>query len=94
MFEIKKDEKGTIHLAGRLDASQVEKARTVFDRIETSCLLDLEGLEYISSAGLGCLIQAQKRLGESEETLRLTGLQGNIREIFRISGLDRVIPVE
>ena len=37
MFEIKRNENGTISLHGRLDASQVDKARTVFSQVTESC---------------------------------------------------------
>ena len=36
MFEITRDDDGTISLNGRLDASQVDSARTVFDQVTES----------------------------------------------------------
>ncbi len=40
MFEIKRNESGTISLHGRLDASQVDTARAVFDKATESCEVD------------------------------------------------------
>ena len=51
MFEIKRNENGTISLHGRLDASQVDKARAVFSQVTESCEVDFAELSYISSAG-------------------------------------------
>jgi len=53
MFEARISENREILLSGRFDASQVEKAKAVFDTITQSGIVDFEDLEYISSAGLG-----------------------------------------
>ena len=64
MFDIRRAENGTVMLSGRLDASQAEKARGVLATITESCAIDFTDLDYISSLGLGVLLEAQKRLNE------------------------------
>jgi len=93
MFGISKTEDGRISMSGRLDAAQVERAREVFDLIQTSCDVDFEELAYISSAGLGLLFATQKRLVDAGEGLRLINLNPHIREVFQIAGFDNVFEI-
>lgn len=93
MFDVAREGDGTVRLIGRLDASQVDAARSALDAVETSCTVDFSELEYISSAGLGVLLSVQKRLSKSGQSLRLTRLNQHIREIFRIAGFDKVFEI-
>jgi len=90
MFAISQDESGTVKLAGRFDASQVEKAQAVLSKVTSSCVIDFKDLDYISSAGLGILFATQKRLREANQKLTLTNLNSHIRDIFRIARFDLI----
>ena len=94
MFEIERDEQGRVLLSGRLDASQVDKARSVMSTIEETCTVDFSGLEYISSAGLGILLETQKRLMDLGHGLTLTGLSRHISDLFHIAGFDSLFDVQ
>lgn len=94
MFEARISEDGGILLSGRFDAAQVEKAETVFNKITKSSIVNFEGLEYISSAGLGILLATQKRLSESGDSLKLMNLNKHIRDVFRYSGFDTIFEIE
>jgi anti-sigma B factor antagonist len=94
MFEIEKVGNENIKLRGRFDASQADKARDMLREVLGSCVIDFEELDYISSAGLGVLLGAQKRLGESGNNLKLINMNKHIREIFRIAGFDRIFDIE
>lgn len=94
MLDIDTSQAGEIRLSGRFDASQAEKARDVFRRVQTSCTVDFEKLDYISSAGLGVLLEAQKRLGASGQGLRLVGMNPPIRNVFWIAGFNAVFEIE
>lgn len=93
MFDVAREDDGTVRLIGRLDASQVDAARSALDGVESSCTVDFSELEYISSAGLGVLLSVQKRLSKSGQSLRLARLNQHIREIFRIAGFDKVFEI-
>jgi anti-sigma B factor antagonist len=93
MFDIR-DNGDRIVLLGRFDASQTEKAKGILDQISESAVVDFSQLDYISSAGLGVLLGAQKRLAVSGKRLRLTNMNHHIREIFRIAGFDQVFEIE
>jgi anti-sigma B factor antagonist len=94
MFDVTVGDDGAVRLIGRLDATQVEVVRATLEGIETSCTVDFAQLEYISSAGLGILLSAQKRLSRSGHALRLINLNQHISEIFRIAGFDRVFQID
>jgi anti-anti-sigma factor len=93
MFEIKRAENGTISLHGRLDASQVDSARAVFNQVTESCDVDFAELSYISSAGLGLLFSTQKKLVDGGGGLTLINLSPHIREIFQIAGFDNIFDI-
>jgi anti-anti-sigma factor len=93
MLEIVKNEAGAIEIRGRFDASEAGRVEAFLDRVETSAELDLSGLAYVSSLGLGVLLKTQKRLRDSGHGLVLTGMPDHIREIFRFSGFDRVFEI-
>lgn len=94
MFEIKKEESGRIIFIGKLDASQVEAAREVLDKVQDTCVCDFGRLEYISSAGLGLFLKTQKRLKKLNRELKLVNLNKHIRNIFHIAGFDLIFDIE
>jgi len=94
MLQIDQSEPGVIRLAGRFDASQEQKARQVFTRIHTSCVISFEQLEYISSAGLSVLLETQRRLDRDGHTLRLVAMRPPIRNVFMIAGFDAVFEID
>jgi anti-anti-sigma factor len=56
-------------------------------------LINLAELEYIASAGLRVLLMTQKRAKASGAGIRLTNLQPQIHDIFRLAGFDRIIEI-
>lgn len=94
MLEITVGSSDEIILAGRFDASQVEKARQFFFALPAGRVVDLASLDYISSAGLGILLATQKRLVDQGEGLRLINPPAHIRDIFHFSGFDQVFQID
>ena len=94
MFEIGYGPDGTIAFSGRLDAAQCAKAEQFITAADGARAFDFRGLEYISSAGLGVLLKAHKRLLAAGARLRLVNVNSHIYDIFRFSGFDQVFDVE
>ena len=68
-----------------LEAAVVETDRTV--------ILDLQRLVYISSAGLRVILLTAKSLQRQQANFAVCSLSESVREIFEISGFDKIIPV-
>lgn len=94
MFEIRVGQQDVVEMAGRLDAAQCDKALQFLDSIPPPRVIDLAGLEYVSSAGLGVLLKAQKRAMAGGRGLRLVNVNRHIFDIFRYAGFDKVFEIE
>ena len=94
MLEIKIGKNSELCLTGRFDASQVDKAKSVFSTIDGSKTVDFNDLDYISSAGLGVLLMTQKRLKDMGYQLILKNMNKHIREVFKYAGFDMIFQIE
>lgn len=94
MFHVDHGTEGTIALIGRLDASQADKAKSVFEDISESKVIDLKELEYISSLGLGILFSTQIRLKEKGHQLKLINMNDHIRDVFKYTSFDKMFEIE
>jgi anti-anti-sigma factor len=94
MFSIARGEQGEIILGGRFDASRVDEANAIFDRVTATTRVNFSGLEYISSAGLGALLKTQKRLAGAGHALILYNMNKLIRDVFRIARFDIIFKIE
>lgn len=78
----------------RLDTMTVwdfeQKVNGLVQEGQHRMVLDLSGLEYISSAGLRSLLSLSKKVKAKEGALAICGLQGLPKEIFAVSGFDTV----
>ena len=88
MLEIKRLDAQRVAMRGRLDASQAALADRELGRITEAVVLDLSGLDYISSAGLGVLVKLQVRLREANHSLRLADAQPRVRAVFHFANLE------
>ena len=89
------DNKLTIPLSGRIDSSnssQIEEElkSQIEGNPDVELVLDMENLEYISSAGLRVLL----RLLKSCHSLSLIGVQPDVYEILDMTGFTEMMPVE
>ncbi len=55
--------------------------------------VDLEGVEFMDSTGLGVLIGGLKRCREAGGTLALLRPREPVRKVLSITGLDKVFPI-
>ena len=94
MLTIEPAGEGTVVMKGRLDAAQAANAQAYLDKVTGTVTLEVSGLEYISSAGLGVLLKTQKRLLAGAGKLRLAGVGPHLRDIFVYSGFDQLFEIE
>jgi len=70
-----------------------ERLVEVIDGGCVNILVDLEGVGFIDSSGLGVLVGGLRRAKERSGVIRLVCTRENILKIFRITGLDKVFPI-
>jgi anti-sigma B factor antagonist len=56
-------------------------------------VVNLEGVDFLDSTGLGVLVGALKRVKAHEGSLALVCTQDKILKIFKITGLTKVFPI-
>lgn len=56
-------------------------------------IVDLEALTFIDSVGLGVLLKTSRRSARDGNRLEITRGQGQPAEIFRLTGLEKVLPL-
>ena len=90
MIQIEKATRLAITLSGRLDATNSQQASEQIDKalenIDRDLELNVEKLEYISSAGLQVVLKCAKAAKAAGKETYLHGVTGNVLEIFRLSG--------
>ena len=96
-MEIKKNAEATvIEVVGRLDttsAPALEKAINE-DIVDTKNLvLDLKGVQYISSAGLRVLLGAQKKM-QKIGTMKVTNVCEAVMEVLEMTGFADILVIE
>jgi stage II sporulation protein AA (anti-sigma F factor antagonist) len=78
-------------LAGELDGFTAADVESQFTRLidggERRLVVDLAGVEYISSVGLGMLVVVHKKLRAAGGHFKFCNARPTIQELFKVSGL-------
>jgi len=87
----------TMSLRGEVDVYTAPRLKeSLVSQIESGCsriIVDLEGVGFIDSSGLGVLVGGLRRAKEQDGAIRLVCTRDNILKIFRITGLDKVFAI-
>ena len=96
-IEMKKTDAQTVlEVSGRLDTTTAPVLdKTISEDIaaNTNLILDLKGLEYISSAGLRVLLSAQKRM-QKKGSMKLKNVCEEVMEVFEMTGFADILEIE
>ena len=65
----------------------------LFDGGDAQLILDMSGISYISSAGLGVLLKSAKRARAEKGRIDLCSLQDSVTEVFEVSGFLQLFEV-
>jgi anti-anti-sigma factor len=97
LFDLKVERKAAltyVELLGELDLGCEERFRNTVDSVQCRRLvLDLRGLTFIDSTGLRMLLRTWQRSREEGFALEIVGVRHEVEKVFRIAGLDRVLPL-
>lgn len=90
----KKTEGGrtVISVTGRVDTTTAPELDAGLKLEGTETLtLDLSGVPYMSSAGLRCLLTAQKTMMVGGGSMTIVGVQPAVREVLDITGFSGIL---
>jgi anti-sigma B factor antagonist len=101
-FEIRQERGGselmTLRLLGEFDLAGCEQFEDTLARITgnvSQLVIDLEGLSFIDSSAIRCLVSAKARASESGLRLSVAlPTDGQVRKVFELTGTDRVLVPE
>ena len=95
-IEIKKNATETIiEIVGRLDTITAPALdKTINEDIAgtENLVLDVKGMEYISSAGLRVLLGAQKKM-QKIGSMKVTGVCEEVMEVFEMTGFADILVI-
>ncbi len=96
IMRILKEDELTIKIIGRLETVTApkleEEFKTCLQGVKT-LIMDLEGLEYISSAGLRVLFSAQKTMNKQGRMI-VRNVNEDVMEVFEVTGSVDVLTIE
>jgi anti-sigma B factor antagonist len=81
--------------AGEIDIASVTRLRERLFEVAAHgrpLVADLDRVNFLDSAGIGALIGAAKRATASGGSLHVVCTRPQIRQLFRLTGLDRQLP--
>ena len=87
----------TAKAEGRIDSSNSREFHSELEAVvtdsDTALVLDFEDVSYISSAGMRVILLTAKSLQKSGLEFVLCSMNDSIREVFKISGFDKIITI-
>jgi anti-sigma B factor antagonist len=91
------DEVTVITVSGELDLATVPALRGALlgavDRRARRLVLDLSGVTFIDSVGVGAVLHAKRRIGSNGAFVVVLAEDSYAQVIFEVVGADRVVPV-
>ena len=86
----------TLIVSGRLDTQTAPELEKELDGVLADIkelTFDFANLEYVSSAGLRVILKAQKAMN-AQGSMKLTGVNDSIMEVFDITGFLDILTIE
>jgi anti-sigma B factor antagonist len=74
-------------------AEFMEALNREFDSGARLVVLDMGGLTYMSSAGLGAMVSIHKKFSDAGRKLVLAGANTKVRKLLALTSLDRLIEI-
>ena len=86
----------TLQVVGRLETSTAPELEETIDASLSGVeelILDMEELEYVSSAGLRVILKAQKAMN-TQGSMKVIHVNETIMEVFDITGFVDILTIE
>ena len=94
---INRGQEGEVVLEGRLDTLTAPEAEEVFNQMAErfeKIVLNMAGLEYVSSAGLRTLKRLHLAMKKKNGSLVLTNVRKMVMEVFEMTGFAGLLKFE
>ena len=94
---INRGQEGELVLEGRLDTLTAPEAEEVFNQMAErfeKIVLNMAGLEYVSSAGLRTLKRLHMAMKKKNGNLVLTNVRKMVMEVFEMTGFAGLLKFE
>ena len=83
-----------VAVEGRLNAVTAgelkEKIKTLIADSYVNIVLSLSGVSFIDSSGLSAIVSALKGVREKGGSLKLVGVNANVKKVFELTRLERI----
>ena len=93
---INRGDSGELLLIGRLDSTTVGDAEAIFNQVSerfTELTLNMQELDYISSAGLRVLKRLHMTMNKKGGKLELTKVKPMVMEVFEMTGFSGLLRI-
>lgn len=96
MTTLVKDDKMIIYLSGEIDHHSAREIRDGIDRLIIShrpktFILDLEGIDFMDSSGLGLVLGRFKKIKETGGDMYIANADNRTMKILKMAGVDKLI---
>ncbi len=86
-----------VHIRGRLEATSTPTLESYLQSLleegGIKLLVDMKGLNYLSSAGMRLMLSMTKKLAASSGSCTFCAMNENIMETVKMAGLDRILNI-
>jgi len=94
---VKEADRTTIVLAGDVDLHHSPALHAALVGVANDrprkLILDLRGVSYMDSSGVGTLVEVFRRVSAYKGKMVLFGMNGRVRSVFEITKLDRFFTI-
>lgn len=94
----KRNDETLVRIIGELDTvattDQAEQLQLILDNAAEHLIIDGTDLDYISSAGLRFFMQLKRDSEAKGGTIRITNLNEDVADIFRMSGFQNIFQID
>ena len=88
----------TLVLNGRLDTTTspilAEEITSEALKDISELVLDMDGIDYVSSAGVRVILDAQKKMNQKNGKMTLTKVNGPVLEVLEMTGFTGILTIE
>lgn len=86
-----------VTVSGRIDSNNAPQfddiLKAITDRGRYNVVLDMQGVDYISSAGLRAIVALLRETNKHRGDVRLAAPSGRVAEVLQLAGLDALFKV-